>query len=92
MLDGSIRELQGASIGKVSCCDVVPEVDSPADAVEHGIDAVAYSGRTPTEERQQRVREEVRTWCKKFAASADGVLKVAMGVEPGVQVHLGPAV
>ena len=45
-----------------------------------------------TQERQKRIRKEVQTWCKKFAASADGVLRVAMGVEPGVQVHLGPTV
>ena len=41
-----------------------------------------------TPERQQKIRESIRTWCEKFNAAQEGGLKVAMGLEPGVQVDL----
>jgi pyrroloquinoline quinone (PQQ) biosynthesis protein C len=41
-----------------------------------------------TEERQQKIRDSIKTWCEKFSAAQVGGLRVAMGLEPGVQVHL----
>jgi pyrroloquinoline quinone (PQQ) biosynthesis protein C len=41
-----------------------------------------------TEERQQKVRDNIKTWCEKFSAAQEGGYRVAMGLEEGVQVHL----
>jgi pyrroloquinoline quinone (PQQ) biosynthesis protein C len=41
-----------------------------------------------TPERQQKIRDSIRTWCEKFNAAQDGGLKVALGLEPGVRVDL----
>jgi pyrroloquinoline quinone (PQQ) biosynthesis protein C len=41
-----------------------------------------------TEERQSKIRENVTMWCTKFSAAQKGGYRVAMGLEPGVQVHL----
>jgi len=41
-----------------------------------------------TPERQQKIRENIKTWCEKFSAAQEGGLKVAMGLESGVQVDL----
>jgi pyrroloquinoline quinone (PQQ) biosynthesis protein C len=41
-----------------------------------------------TEERQQKIRDSIKTWCEKFSAAQEGGWRVAMGLEPGVQVHL----
>jgi len=59
------------------------------EAEAHGepvYDMVNEYATTP--ERQQKIRESVRTWCEKFNAAQEGGLKVAMGLEPGVQVDL----
>jgi len=41
-----------------------------------------------TEERQQKIRDNIKTWCGKFSAAQEGGYRVAMGLEEGVQVHL----
>jgi len=41
-----------------------------------------------TEERQQKIRGSIRTWCEKFSAAQEGGYRVAMGVDQGVQVRL----
>lgn len=41
-----------------------------------------------TEERQQKIRESIKTWCEKFSAAQEGGYRVAMGLDQGVQVHL----
>ncbi len=41
-----------------------------------------------TEERQQKIRDNIKTWCEKFSAAQEGGYCVAMGLEKGVQVHL----
>jgi pyrroloquinoline quinone (PQQ) biosynthesis protein C len=41
-----------------------------------------------TEERQQKIRDNIKTWCAKFSAAQEGGYRVAMGLDPGVQVHL----
>ncbi len=41
-----------------------------------------------TEERQQKIRESIRTWCEKFSAAQEGGYRVAMGLEEGVRVDL----
>jgi pyrroloquinoline quinone (PQQ) biosynthesis protein C len=41
-----------------------------------------------TEERQRKIRESIRTWCEKFGAAQEGGYRVALGIDPGVQVHL----
>ncbi|MCS6924709.1 MAG: iron-containing redox enzyme family protein [Candidatus Binatia bacterium] len=41
-----------------------------------------------TEERQQKIRDSIRTWCEKFSAAQEGGYRVALGIEQGVQVHL----
>jgi pyrroloquinoline quinone (PQQ) biosynthesis protein C len=41
-----------------------------------------------TEERQQKIREAIKTWCEKFSAAAEGGYRVSLGLEPGRQVQL----
>jgi pyrroloquinoline quinone (PQQ) biosynthesis protein C len=41
-----------------------------------------------TTERQQKIRDSIKTWCEKFSAAQEGGYRVAMGLDPGVQVHL----
>ena len=41
-----------------------------------------------TEERQRKIRDNIKTWCEKFSAAQEGGYRVAMGLEEGVQVHL----
>jgi len=41
-----------------------------------------------TEERQQKIRDSIKTWCQKFSAAQEGGYRVAMGLAQGVQVHL----
>jgi hypothetical protein len=39
-------------------------------------------------ERQQKIRDSIKTWCEKFNAAQEGGYRVAMGLDQGVQVHL----
>lgn len=39
-----------------------------------------------TEERQHRIRDNIKTWCQKFSAAQEGMYRVALGLEEGVQV------
>ncbi len=41
-----------------------------------------------TAERQQKIRENITTWCEKFSAAQEGGYRVAMDLDQGVQVHL----
>ncbi len=41
-----------------------------------------------TEERQQKIRDNIKTWCEKFNAAQEGGYRVAMELDQGVQVHL----
>jgi pyrroloquinoline quinone (PQQ) biosynthesis protein C len=41
-----------------------------------------------TPERQERIRLMLKTWCEKFAAAQEGIFRVAMGVEDGVEATL----
>lgn len=41
-----------------------------------------------TEEKQVKIRDNIKTWCEKFNAAQEGSFRVAMGIDPGVQVHL----
>src|SRR5215475_13185882 len=41
-----------------------------------------------TEERQQKIHDNIKTWCQKFSAAQQGGYRVAMGLDQGVQVHL----
>jgi pyrroloquinoline quinone (PQQ) biosynthesis protein C len=41
-----------------------------------------------TPERQERIRTALKTWCEKFAAAQEGIFRVAMGVEDGVEAPL----
>jgi pyrroloquinoline quinone (PQQ) biosynthesis protein C len=41
-----------------------------------------------TEERQRKIRDNIKTWCEKFSAAQEGGYRVAMGLDQGVQVHL----
>lgn len=59
------------------------------EAEAHGepvYDMVHEYATTP--ERQQKIRENIKTWCEKFTAAQEGGLKVAMGLESGVPVNL----
>ncbi len=42
-----------------------------------------------TPERQQKIRDNVETWCEKFEAAQEGGLRVAMGIDAGTRVDLG---
>jgi len=41
-----------------------------------------------TPERQESIRSALKTWCEKFAAAQEGIFRVAMGAEDGVEVPL----
>jgi len=41
-----------------------------------------------TPERQEKIRTALKTWCEKFRAAQEGIFKVAMGVEEGIEVQL----
>src|SRR5262249_27357148 len=41
-----------------------------------------------TDDRQQKIRDSITTWCEKFGAAQEGGYRVAMGLDQGVQVHL----
>jgi pyrroloquinoline quinone (PQQ) biosynthesis protein C len=41
-----------------------------------------------TSERQEKIRAVVKTWCEKFSAAQEGVLRVAMGEEEGIKAPL----
>jgi pyrroloquinoline quinone (PQQ) biosynthesis protein C len=41
-----------------------------------------------TPERQEKIREALKNWCEKFRAAQEGIFKVAMGVEEGVEAAL----
>jgi pyrroloquinoline quinone (PQQ) biosynthesis protein C len=41
-----------------------------------------------TDERQQKIRDSIKTWCEKFSAAQEGGYRVAMGLDQGMQVHL----
>lgn len=38
-----------------------------------------------TPERQDKIRTALKTWCEKFRAAQEGIFKVAMGVEDGIE-------
>lgn len=42
-----------------------------------------------TGDKQQKIRENIKTWCAKFNAAQEGGYRVAMGLDSGVQVDLG---
>lgn len=59
------------------------------EAEAHGdpvYDLVREYATTP--ERQDRIREALKTWCEKFRAAQEGIFKVAMGLEEGVTARL----
>jgi len=41
-----------------------------------------------TPERQEKIRVALRTWCEKFRSAQEGIFRVAMGVEEGVETAL----
>jgi pyrroloquinoline-quinone synthase len=41
-----------------------------------------------TPERQEKIRTALKTWCEKFRAAQEGIFKVALGVEEGVEAAL----
>jgi pyrroloquinoline-quinone synthase len=41
-----------------------------------------------TPERQEKIRMALKTWCEKFRAAQEGIFKVAMGLEEGVEASL----
>lgn len=41
-----------------------------------------------TPERQAKIRTALKTWCEKFRAAQEGIFKVAMGVEDGIEAAL----
>ena len=41
-----------------------------------------------TEEKQHKIRDNIKTWCEKFNAAQEGGYRVAMGLDAGVQVDL----
>ncbi len=59
------------------------------EAEAHGdpvYDLVREYATTP--ERQDKIREALKNWCEKFRAAQEGIFKVAMGVEEGVEAAL----
>lgn len=59
------------------------------EAEAHGdpvYDLVQQYATTP--ERQEKIRTALKTWCEKFRAAQEGIFKVAMGVEDGVEASL----
>jgi len=47
---------------------------------------VAEYATTP--ERQEKIRTALHTWCEKFRAAQEGIFRVAMGLEEGVEATL----
>ena len=43
---------------------------------------------TTTDECQQKIRDNLKTWCDKFQAAQEGGYRVSMGVDAGVRVDL----
>lgn len=41
-----------------------------------------------TPERQERIKTALKTWCEKFRAAQEGIFRVAMGEEQGVEAAL----
>ena len=41
-----------------------------------------------TPERQEKIRTALKDWCEKFRAAQEGILRVAIGVEQGVEAAL----
>ena len=41
-----------------------------------------------TPERQEKIRTALKTWCEKFRAAQEGIFKVALGVEEGLEAAL----
>jgi pyrroloquinoline quinone (PQQ) biosynthesis protein C len=41
-----------------------------------------------TDEKQHKIRDNIKTWCEKFTAAQEGGYRVAMGQDAGVQVNL----
>jgi hypothetical protein len=39
-------------------------------------------------ERQEKIRTALKTWCEKFRAAQEGILRVAMNEEDGVPAAL----
>ncbi|MCS6924659.1 MAG: iron-containing redox enzyme family protein [Candidatus Binatia bacterium] len=43
-----------------------------------------------TPERQEKIRVALQQWCEKFRAAQEGIFRVAMGLEEGIEVSLSP--
>ncbi len=59
------------------------------EAEAHGepvFDMVQEYATTP--ERQEKIRDSIKTWCEKFSAAQEGGYRVATGLDTGVQVDL----
>jgi pyrroloquinoline quinone (PQQ) biosynthesis protein C len=41
-----------------------------------------------TSERQEKIRTALKAWCEKFRAAQEGIFRVAMGEEEGVEAAL----
>src|SRR5215471_6449804 len=41
-----------------------------------------------TSERQEKIRSALKTWCEKFRAAQEGIFKVALGLEEGLEAAL----
>jgi pyrroloquinoline-quinone synthase len=41
-----------------------------------------------TPERQEKIRTALKTWCEKFRAAQEGIFKVALGLEEGLEAAL----
>lgn len=41
-----------------------------------------------TPDRQEKIHTALKTWCEKFRAAQEGIFKVAMGVEEGIEAQL----
>ncbi|MEW6301798.1 MAG: iron-containing redox enzyme family protein [Thermodesulfobacteriota bacterium] len=61
------------------------------EADAHGepvYDMVREYATTP--ERQGKIRAALRDWCEKFRAAQEGIFRVAMGLEEGIEAPLSP--
>jgi pyrroloquinoline quinone (PQQ) biosynthesis protein C len=59
------------------------------EAEAHGEPVFGMVGEyATTEDRQRKIRDNIKTWCEKFSAAQEGGYRVAMGLDQGVQVHL----
>jgi pyrroloquinoline quinone (PQQ) biosynthesis protein C len=59
------------------------EADAHGDPVYELVRAYAT-----TPERQEKIRAALQTWCEKFRAAQEGIFRVAMGLEEGVEAAL----